>query len=388
MTADQVDLLRRTVAELLPEIRELRHLLHTEPEIHLQEHRTRAKIAAALADAKLNVREPLMETDLIAELPGKSARTICLRADIDALPIEEQTGVPWTSTVPGMMHACGHDGHMAMLVGTILTLDRLRDLLPVTVRFVFQPGEEMVAGGKTLVARGACDGAEAAFALHGGPGRPVGTVGTCAGPFMAAAGFFDMAFRGRGGHAAMPHLANNPIVPAARAATRLAELHDELHEANGSVVTVSSFQAGHASNVIPDEAHLIGTIRFLEAGFGEVITERMRALAAAAVAGTGVTAETTVLPGYDLPVINDPGAVDYLRNVVTTHLGDHAWHPEPGPVMTSEDFAFYLRDRPGAMFWLGLGEKQPSLHNPAFDFNDDALETGILTFCLIALNYR
>lgn len=387
MTTVSTDTLKDAVSRVLPRIQELRRRLHQEPELHLQEHKTRARIAEALSGTSLRIWDKLMDTDLIGELPGKSDRTVLLRADIDALPIEEQSGVPHRSLVPGMMHACGHDGHTAIMIGTALVLDELKEHLPVTVRFVFQPGEELVAGGKELVARGACEGAEAAYALHGGPGRPVGTVSTLPGPFLAASSFFTMIFTGKGGHAAMPELAANPIPVAAQWVNKIAEMHAEINAADGSVATISSFKGGESGNAIPDKVKLLGTMRYLRAGFGDELKARIQGYADDVCQDTGVSWELDCREVYSLPVLNDDQAVGYIRQVLDSHLGPGVFRDEPKPVMAAEDFAFYLKDRPGAMFWLGLGEEQPSLHNPAFDFNDDALENGILTFCLIALNH-
>ncbi len=379
--------LKQRIADVVPAVTRLRHLLHTHPELHFQEFETRRQLVQALQNTTIDFRQPLLGTDLIGELPGASDRCIVLRADIDALPIIEQTSVPHKSHIPGMMHACGHDGHMAIMTGVATVLDQLRQHLPVHVRFVFQPGEEMVVGGRDLVAKGACDGAEAAFALHGGPGRPTGSISSMPGAMLAASDFFEVTFTGQGGHGAMPERALSPIPAAAAFVQAMAKLHVELQTENGSVASICCVKAGEAPNVIPDSASLSGTTRFLEAGFGDQIESRMRHLAHEIAALHGVQAHVDYKRKYDLPLINSEESVSYLRDLVRRHIGDDSWHDEPGPTMVSEDFAFYLQNRAGAMFWLGLGEEQPGLHSPFFDFNDEAIPNAILAFCLIALNY-
>ncbi len=379
--------LRQEVGRVLPEVTELRRRLHAEPELYPKELKTRAQLAAALAGTSLKIQDPLLGTDLIGELPGRSDRTIVLRADLDALPIMEESAKDYQSTAPGVMHACGHDGHAAMLAGAVKVLDRLRAYLPVTVRFVFQPGEEMGCGGERLVKLGACDGAAAAFALHGWPGLPVGTISARAGVMCAAADFYGLEFRGRGGHAALPGQTVNPIPAAARMAGEIQALHDELNAACGAVVTVSSFHAGTAANLIPDTALLEGTVRYLEEGFGDQVARRLAELVQQTINRTKVKAELSYQKRYWLPVLNSAKGAAHVRRLAATYLPEGKWVEAAEPAMVAEDFAFYLQDRDGAMFWLGLGEDWPKLHTPVFDFNEAALSTGILMFCLIALEY-
>lgn len=379
--------LKEVVSEVLPTAMDLRHRLHHEPEIGGEEHATRQKLLAALDETALQFREPLLETDLIGDLAGESERTICLRADIDALPIFEETGQPHESAFPGMMHACGHDGHSAILAGAALVLSRLQDELPVSVRFVFQPGEEIVCLGRDLVASGACDRTEAAFAMHGWPGLPVGVVCGRPGAFFAAADFFRLRLHGRGGHAALPEYAASPIPAAARVILDFEALHHELTQQQPTVVTVAAVNSGQASNVIPETAEIEGTTRYLEAGRGELVRRRMAAIVENTVAGTELHADFEYEEKYSMPVVNTPESVAFVKELVQTWLPEGAWRDAKEPTMGAEDFAFFLRDRPGAMFRLGLGEDWPSLHRPDFDFNDAAIEAGILTFCLIALEY-
>ena len=380
--------LRDAVDQVLPAVRELRHRLHQQPEIALKEERTRATLAAALTGAPLAVRPPLLGTDLIADLDAGQTQTICLRADIDALPILEESGVAHASRVPGMMHACGHDGHSAMLAGAALVLVRLRAKLPANVRFIFQPGEENVAAGRQLIAAGAANGCAAAYALHGWPGLPKGVFSAPVGTAFAAADFFDLVLTGRGGHAAMPERAISPIVAGARVVTALADLHREMKERHRAVVTVATIHAGEALNIIPERLKLAGTTRFLQRGLGAEIQAAMERTIAAACAGTGVTWQLDYRQVYSEPVVNAPAAVAQARRLVQQAYGPAGWRDAAEPTMGAEDFAYYLVDRPGAMLWLGLGEQSPPLHHPRFDFNDAALGHGITALCLLALGHE
>jgi amidohydrolase len=374
-----IDDLRARIAARLPALRELRHELHRFPEIGLHEHQTRARIASALAGSAIPIREPLMETDLIAELPGASDQLICLRADIDALPMCEPRNQPWSSENDGFMHACGHDGHSTMLVGAAQVLCELRNNLPHNLRFVFQPGEEMVCGGKTLVARGACEGATAAYALHGWPGLPTKTIACKPGPLMAAGAAFHITLRGIGCHGAMPEKGRSPIPAGGELVTALQALHDAEFARSGTLVSVCSVRAGRNSTVIPETLIIEGTTRYHAAEFADIMPRRIRELAESAAARHGLDLDIEFLAEYDTPVVNSQAGYEAVRAAA----GDSFCEAEASLAM--EDFAFYLPGREGAMFWLGLGEDYPSLHSPDFDFNDDCLGTGILMFCLLAL---
>lgn len=375
------------VARLVPEVTAFRHALHQAPEVGLQTPQTRAAVLARLEKTTLRVRPPLMGTDLIAELRGGGTRTICLRADMDALPIREATGRKYESRCPGAMHACGHDGHTAILVGTALTLDHFRDRLPVTVRFVFQPGEEIVCGGRELVARGACEGAEAAYALHGWPNLPVGAVAVREGPQLAAGGFFKVCATGKGCHASQPESGRNPIPCVAEMAAKLAAYHTQVRAEDGSVVSVCMVHAGDAANTIPPTATMEGTFRYLSVEAGDRIEAGIRAIVEAAAQAAGVRAEVTFDRAYALPVINTAEGVARVEAAARAGLPAEAWRPLKRPAMGNEDFAFYLDGRQGAMFFLGLGETSPAIHTPAFDFNDECLAAGIRMMSLIALGY-
>lgn len=382
-----VDEVKQRVKQFLPDVVDLRHRIHSEPEVGLDTSATAEKIRRMLGDTSLVVREPLLGHDVVADLEGGSGRVICLRADIDALPICEENDLPYKSTIPNTMHACGHDGHAAMLVGAALVLDSLRERLGVRVRFVFQPGEEVICAGREMVARGAVDGCEAAYAIHGWPGVPEGAVSTRQGPLFAAGAHFYITLRGRGCHGAMPERGRNPIPPAARVACELQEMHDELHPLDGTVVSVCSLQAGSSSNIIPDSALVQGTARYLSLERGDEVEGLIRGIAARVAADAGVEVDIDYIRHYDLPVVNSRDGFERVRYAAQVALPAGCWIEAEQPTMANEDFAYYLQGRDGAMMWLGLGEEYQSLHSLRFDFNDRVLNDGILVFSLLALSY-
>ncbi|MBT3293969.1 MAG: amidohydrolase [Verrucomicrobia bacterium] len=378
--------LQRAVQGVLPGVRALRQDLHAHPEIALHEKRTAACVRDALRAAGLAPWPPLLDTDVIAELPGADSRTtICLRADMDALPIDETTDCTYRSTTPGMAHSCGHDGHTAMLVGAARVLAARQGPLPVNVRFVFQPGEEIVAAGRDLVARGACDGVSAAYALHGWPGLPVGVVAGRSGPVMAAAAFFSVQLTGSGCHGSTPECGNSPLTAAAEIVQALERLHADVQAEDGSVVSVCSLRGGQSANVIPERCRIEGTVRYLEAARGAQLEQRIRAVITQRCDARSIQADLDYTSRYALPTINSEAASARARSLVQHHLGSALWHELTAPSMSSEDFAYYLEGREGAMLRLGMGEESPSLHNPAYNFNDDALANGIFTLCALAL---
>jgi hippurate hydrolase len=396
MSAIEPTELRERVRAVLPQTLELRHRLHRMPEQGLQERRTAQLLRSTLAGLGLELRAPYLETDVTGWLKGRLAgapaeagqRCVLLRADIDALPLEEKRDRAWKSQVPGCAHACGHDGHTAMLVGALTALSGLADRFAGTVRFVFQPGEEERGGGHTLVERGLLEAEprpQAAFALHGWPGLPEGRLGAVPGTAMAAADGFTIVVHGRGGHGGKPHLAIDPILTAAQLVTSLqtivARNVDPLEPA---VISVCTFQAGTATNVIPSEARLEGTVRYFDPDLKHLLRTRIEEVVRGVCEAAGAEPEFQYHDGY-LPVINDPAQVSLARRTVQAFLGPEAWYDGLARTTGAEDFSFYLRKVPGAMLMLGLGEGWTALHNPEFDFNDRALEPGMLTLAALAL---
>jgi amidohydrolase len=378
--------LKAEVKRILPQIIRLRHSLHREPEIGFHEHKTRQKILKALKQASLSFRKPLAGTDIIAELRGKSPKIVLLRADIDALPIQETSMASYRSAIPGMMHACGHDGHAAILTGAALVLHRMRALLPFSVRFVFQPCEEGLGGGKILVDRGACKNARAAYALHAWSGTPAGCVSVKPGIMFAAGVHFTLTLKGKSCHGAQPLNGRNPIPPGAVMVNRLNELHKKINRRDGSILSVCSFRAGANSNIIPDSAVIQGTARYLEAKKDRAIQAAVRKIIRKAVAGTGVKAGLDWDRKDIIPVKNTKKAALKVEQLARACLPKGSFMKTPAPTMGMEDFAFYIPGREGAMFRLGQGTNWPKLHNSRFNFNDRTIAPGIMMLCLLALS--
>lgn len=383
--------LRQRVADILPDIVAMRHALHRIPETHFQEKETASAIRAFLAGSALEILPPLLGTDTVGTLRGASdGPCILLRSDIDALPVQERSGAAWSSERPGRAHSCGHDGHMAILLGTARVLESLAAELAGSVRFVFQPAEEEAAGGKALIEKGLLDIAprpSMAFALHGWPGAPLGSLGSAAGPAMAEADTFRIVVRGRGGHGAIPHRAIDPVLAAAHLVTSLQSIVSRTIDPQEAVVlSVCRIEGGTASNAIPDEVLLEGTTRYFTRSLQAGLRERMQQTVKGVCAAAGCTGELSYEEGY-VPLVNHQSAVDLARGVVTAHLGPSRWHPEHPRTMAAEDFAFYLERVPGALLRLGLGEEWQPLHAAEFDFNDQALEPGIVTLAGLALEF-
>ena len=379
-----IEAIRKEIRRILPEVIAMRHALHADPELSLVEHRTQQAVREALSALPLSFRDPVLETDVVADLDVGASETVLLRADMDALPVVEETGASYQSRNAGVAHACGHDGHTALLVGAARVLCACRDALPCNVRFVFQPGEEGRCAGRDMVERGAADGTACAYALHAWPGVPAGSIGCRPGVLMAAGCFFEATFQGVGCHGAMPENGRNPIPVAADATVRIAREHERVNREMGAVISVCAIQGGATTNVIPESATLKGTFRFLDERQGAELNDTVRGACEAAAAGTGVTVSWSLNARYDAPVVNNSAETDRLRTLVEGHVGADRYVAVAKPSMGTEDFAFFLRERPGLMFWLGMGENSPTLHSPRFDFNDAAAETGILTLCLLA----
>ncbi|MFT3789007.1 MAG: M20 family metallopeptidase [Tepidisphaeraceae bacterium] len=314
---------------------------------------------------------------------------VALRSDIDALPILENTGVPYASKTPGRMHACGHDGHMANLLGTAAVLKKIEADLPVCVKLIFQPAEEGGAGADRLVKAGVLDGrvgpkVTKIFGLHGWPGLPVGMISTRPGPLLAATDTFRVVFRGVGCHGAFPHMGKDPIVAASEAVMTLQQVVSrEIDPTEPSLITVGMFNAGTAVNIIPDEAKLEGTVRTLTPAARKQANAALkrRCEGIALAHGQDVTVELS--DGYP-PTINDTACAEYVAQTARKTLGADRYIPAARPVMGGEDFAYYLEHVPGCFFMLGVvpqgRSEYPPLHSDRYDFNDDALPAGIRMF--------
>lgn len=383
-----VEMIEAIVEELLPEIVEIRHTIHQNPELALKENDTAALVRKTLEPTGMHLLEPFLETDVVAMLKGKGrGKNVTLRADMDALPLREQTGLPYQSKRQGIMHACGHDGHTAMLIGAALALSGLKEQFEGSVRFVFQPGEEVVAAGKDLVGKGALLDPEpdAVFALHAWKGIPVGSIASKSGVFMAAADFFKIMINGKGAHGSMPEVSIDPILTASRIVEALQTIASRRVSALKSVVvSVCRFSGGTNSNIIPDSVELEGTARYLDSETGEKIPEYIEQTVKGVCDTMGATYEYSYMTPY-IPTINNQDVVALGKKVTEEIFGTSMWVDLSTPSMGAEDFSYYIKDYPGAMFRLGMGKASAALHNPHFDFNDKALKNGIIFLVSAAL---
>jgi amidohydrolase len=391
------DRLHDLIAQELPDLVRIRHDLHAHPELGYQENRTSAIVREQLAAAGVALEGGLAGgTGVLGHLPGRAERAIGLRADMDALPIQEVANHEYRSQHDGVMHACGHDGHTTILIGAARVLSRIsRDGgLPRPVTFVFQPAEEGGAGAQKMVEAGCLDGSvlgppvEHMFGLHGWPRVPLGIVGTRPGPMMAAADAFDITVRGTACHAAWPHVGRDPVVAAAAVISALQTICSRNVGALESVVvSVTQVHAGTTYNIIPGDVELGGTVRTLKAEIRELAEQRLAEVAESVAAAHGCRAEVDYRRGYPATV-NDPGAVAIFNEVATEALGEERVVEVEEPVMGGEDFTFYGKVVPACFFVLGLvpeGGSIAQLHQPMFDFNDDAISTGVEMFCRLAL---
>jgi hippurate hydrolase len=311
---------------------------------------------------------------------GAAPRAIGLRADIDALPLDELNEVAHRSTVPGRMHACGHDGHTTMLLGAAAALSATRRF-DGAVHLVFQPAEEGGGGGLVMVQEGLFERfpMEMVFGLHNWPGMPAGTVGVREGPVMAGTGTFEVSVTGRGGHAAMPHLAADAVVAGSAIVQGLQSLVSRtLDPLRAGVVSVTRFHAGSADNILPESATLVGTIRFLDPQVEGLLLDGLRRVCAGVAAAHGVRAEVRYDGGYP-PTVNDAAAAALCRDAAAAAVGRERVVTDADPSMGGEDFAFLARAVPGCYAWLGAAREgdDPGLHSPRYDFNDDVLAAGV-----------
>lgn len=376
------------IDKILPNIIELRHSIHSEPEIAGKEFKTQKKILEIINKTSFTAEKPLLGTDVIVNINTNNNKTIGLRADIDALPLIEKTEISYKSKIDGMMHACGHDGHAAILSGTALVLGALKELLKVNVRLVFQPGEESEALGKDLVELGCASGVDEFYALHALPARPLGQIATKEGVLFAAGSHFSFKFIGKGCHGAMPHKGINPLPALAKATVDLYELHKKINNESGSVVSVCAIEAESSETIIRDDAILKGTARYTDPKMADVLEKQITEIVNSSIKNTGLKIETKYHKKYSLPVVNSTFGFKKVRDIAKESFSDNTWQEETQHTMGMEDFSFFLNKREGAMFWLGQGENIPPLHNPCFNFNDESIKYGIKMMCMIVLGSK
>lgn len=378
------------IQRILPEVIETRHHLHRNPELSGAEAQTAALVAERLRGWGVeDVRTGLAGNGVTGILRGPHGMgdgpMFALRADMDALPIQETSGLPYQSCHAGVMHACGHDGHTATLLGAAQALSHLREYLPGPVKFLFQPAEETTGGADAMVEAGALEGVESIVALHGWPNLEIGQIGYRAGPMMASADRFDLTVRGKGGHAAYSHTTVDPVVVGAQIVSAFQTLASrEVSPLDSVVVSVTQFHAGTAYNVIPGVAELKGTVRCLSNALRDAMPEKMERIAAGICAAFRAEYDFTYDPGPPV-VVNDSAVTARIEAVGRALLGPDNVAFLETPSMGGEDFAYYLRAVPGAMFRLGVGTDVTALHTPTYDFADGALAHGVGMFTHLAL---
>ncbi len=366
-----------------------RRHLHANPELSFEEVETSRFVEETLGSFDgLEIGRPT-PTSVVATLRGaRPGRVLALRADMDALPIQEETGLEFASTRAGVMHACGHDGHTAMLLGAAKVLAGRRDELAGELRFLFQHAEETPPGGaRELVAAGVMDGVDLVVGAHLASLKPVGTIGVPVGPMAAAADIFTAEVRGEGGHAAAPHKALDPVVVAAQVVTNLQHLVSRTVDPIASaVVSVTLFHAGTAGNVIPEAVQLGGTVRTFDPEIRRSVRVGMERIFRGITEAHGATFTLDYQEGYNA-VVNDPAAAELVAAAARAELGDAAMI-EVEPIMGGEDFSAYLEKAPGAFFWVGAGHEDAiPHHHPRFTIDEAALRSGIAVFVRTALDY-
>jgi amidohydrolase len=376
-----------SAAEMQEEVAGWRQHLHANPELGYDVVETSRFVAARLQEFGCDeVVSGIGRTGVVGIVRGRSGdgATVGLRADMDALPITEASGRAYASRVPGKMHACGHDGHTAMLLGAAKHLAATRNFAGA-VAFVFQPAEEGGAGGLAMVRDGLMErfGIERIFGLHNLPGLPVGAFAIRPGPIMAATAEFTIVVRGRGGHAAMPHTTIDPIVVGAQIVSSLQTIASRSTDpVEAVVVSVTKFHAGQAYNVIPEQAEIAGTVRSLRNEVAQAARSRMEAICTGIASAAGAEARLTFRPNYPVTV-NDAKQAGFAADAAASVAGERQVVRDVAPMMGGEDFSYMLEQRPGAFIFMGNGDSA-GLHHPGYDFNDEAIPHGISYWVAIA----
>ena len=366
------------IDDLIEPLVAFRRDIHANPELGFCEHRTAGRIAEQLRALGLEVHEGIGQTGVVAVLRnGTSARSIGLRADMDALPIQEQTNLPYASKTEGVFHGCGHDGHVAMLLGAAQHLTRTRNF-DGTINFFFQPAEEGQGGAREMIKDGLFDRfpCDRVFGLHNWPDLPAGTIATRPGPIMAAADKFLISLEGRGGHAAIPQDTPDAILAAASLVQQLNTIiARRIPPTESAVLSITQIHGGHTHNVIPELVTISGTVRTFDPAVQDRIEASIRTIAAGVAQANELTATVDYTRYYPATINNPEAAQEALDAAAAIGIAQLA----PAPAFTSEDFAFMLQACEGAYIWLGQAKDHGSspLHNPHYDFNDDVLALGI-----------
>lgn len=384
--------LKSIVEKYKSTIFDYRHTLHQIPETAFTERKTSEFVEKQLRKLDLELETGIAQYGLTALMKGEGARadsgkTLMLRADMDALPVIEETGLPWTSTHEGKMHACGHDGHMSMVLGAALVLSSMKDKLNGRIKFLFQPAEEGPGGAKPMIEAGVLENPHVDYALgaHLWPALEKGKIGVKEGPLLAAMDFFDLTIKGRGGHGAMPHLCIDPVDTATQVINALQRITSrQMNPINPSVVTISSFNGGSSYNIIPNTVELKGTTRTFDRNIWASWPERMEKIINGVCQSMGAEYTLDYKAGYP-PTLNDAEMAELVSKCAARVVGEeNITIPEPS--MGGEDMSFYLEKTKGCFIFLGTGYSGCApLHNSKFDFDENVLMTGVELFCDMAL---
>jgi amidohydrolase len=365
----------------------IRRDLHRIPEPAYTEEKTSAYVAEYLEKEGFQVRTGIAQYGVVALMEtGRPGKTLMIRSDMDALPVQEKTGLDFASTHEGAMHACGHDGHMSMVLTAATALKQIKDELKGQIKFLFQPAEEGPGGAKPMIEQGVMEDPRVDYALgcHLWPGIPEGAIGVKAGRLMAAMDRFDLKIIGKGGHGAMPHLCLDALEVGTQVISALQRIVSrQMNPLSPTVVTVGRFQAGSTFNIIPGEAEMCGTTRTFDRQIWLSWPERIEKVVRGVCESMGAQYELQYSQGYP-PLLNDAEMAEWVRKCAVDVVGEDKV-VEPEPTMGGEDMAFYLEKSKGCFFFLGVGrEGCASLHNPKFDFNEEVLPLGVETYCRLA----
>ncbi|AIQ29444.1 peptidase M20 [Paenibacillus sp. FSL P4-0081] len=373
---------RLAVEELLPEMVKWRRHLHRHPELSYQEKETSAYVGARLSELGIEVRRSGSGYGLTGILTGAlPGRTVVLRADMDALAITEENGREYASQNPGVMHACGHDGHTAMLLAAAAYYSARREDIRGEIRFLFQPAEEVCPGGAMgMIAEGVLDGADAVYGLHLWTPFPLGTVGSAPGPLMASADEFFIDIIGKGGHGGMPHRTVDSIVAGAALVTQLQSIVSRtVDPLRPAVVSVGTIQGGSAQNIIAERCRITGTVRAFDEETRYLIRRRIEEMTASIAAAYGAEATVEYLMGYP-PLVNDEAEFNRFYRVAPEALGEGATVMLMEKIMPAEDFSYYVKEIPGCFIFVGAGNPAKDAvyphHHSKFDFDEDAMLYG------------
>ncbi len=377
------------VSDLIPELIKIRQQIHRNPELSFKEHQTANLIVKQLQTYGItDIQTEIGKTGVLVVIDsGKSGKTVALRADMDALPMLEKTGKPYASQNKEVMHACGHDGHTATLLGVAAVLNKLRDSFKGKVKLLFQPAEEIGAGAQAMIADGALNQVDAVFGYHNAPGV-VGQIATKPGTILAGVDSFKITIHGKGGHASLPQLCIDPILIGSHLVVALQSLISRrIAATDNAVITIAQFDAGTKENIIPDDALLKGSMRTITASQREFLVKEMTHLVNHIATGFGARVEIEFIQILT-PTINTIKETELVAEIARKNFGADSLIHLPNPLMVSEDFAYFLEKAPGCFFFIGTGASiESEEHNSHYDFNDNILPVAVRMMSAVALGF-